>query len=119
MPRYQVGDSCFDDAVAAANVATSLQVGQTLTHSGKGHVVSVTSITATSEGQASVSYRYQPVDGGASITFAAPYYARPCGRLDWDDGITLGWAVVLVWVSSFGVLFLARALGFRDQEGEA
>lgn len=102
---YQVGTSCYGSALDAVAAIASSQVGALVQHGGAAYVVNVSSSTA-----ASITYFLQPVVGGSSISYTASVTPQPCGLMDWQDGIALGWAVAAAWIATAVVLNIRRSL---------
>ena len=102
---YQVGSSCYDTAAAAVSAIASAQVGAVVVHGGTAYVVDASAHTG-----ASVTYSLQPLAGGASISYTAAVTPQPCGLMDWQDGLTLGWAVAAAWIATAVVLHLRKAV---------
>jgi hypothetical protein len=98
---YQVGSVCYSDAQGAVAAIASSQVGAVVSHGGAAYVVNASDITS-----ASITYTLSPIAGGAAITLTAPVTPQPCGLLDWQDGIVLGWAIAAVWLAVAAVMFL-------------
>ena len=84
--------------MAASQVGNVVQIGTAT------YVVNVSSYTDTS-----ITYFFQPVGGGAGFTTAAMVSPLPCGLLDWQDGLTLGWSIAAVWIATAVVINLKRA----------
>jgi hypothetical protein len=102
---YQVGPSCYGDAIAAVHAIASSQVGTVVVHGGSAYVADATAVTATS-----ISYTLQPIAGGASISYVASVSPQPCGLLDWQDGLMLGWAVAAAWIAVAAVMLIRRGV---------
>lgn len=102
---YQVGPACYAEASAALAAIASGQIGAVVQHGGAAYVVDASSI-----GAASITYSLTPVAGGAALTVVSPVTVQPCGLLDWQDGLFLGWAVAGAWLATAAVLFLKRAV---------
>lgn len=107
---YQVGASCYSDASAAVAAIASSQVGTLVQHGGAAYVVD-----ATSSDAASITYRLQPVAPllllpTRTIELTASVTPQPCGLLDWQDGLALGWSVAAAWIATAVVLHLRKAV---------
>lgn len=102
---YQVGAVCYSSESAAASAIAAQSVGSVVTHSGAAFVVNVSDISASS-----ISYQLVPFGGGATVGVSVPINLQPCGMLDWQDGLALGWAVAGVWIAVAAVLSLRRGL---------
>lgn len=102
---YQVGGSCFGDAATAAAVSASSQAGAVVVVGSAAYGVEVSGVSG-----ASISYALHPVGGGSSLSLSVPFNAQPCGLLEWSDGLALGWAVAGVWLATFAVLMLRKAV---------
>lgn len=99
---FQVGPSCYGNAVAAVQAAASSQVGAIVVHGGAAYVVDAGTAT-----ESSITYSLQPVGGGATIAVTAQVTPQPCGLLDWQDGLVLGWGIAAVWIAA-AVVMVAR-----------
>lgn len=101
---YQVGTACYGDAASAVSAIASGQVGALVQHGGAAYVVDATAVTGSS-----ITYSLNPVDSGTALVVVAPVTAQPCGLLEWQDGLVIGWAVAGAWLATAAVLFLKRA----------
>lgn len=101
---YQVGATCYSSAQQALSAIASSQVGGVVMHGGAAYVVDVAGITA-----ASITYRLTPVAGGGSLQSLVQVTPQPCGLLQWQDGLTLGWGVAAAWIVTAAVMHLRRA----------
>jgi len=115
MASFQVGSACYPTAEAAAKAAASAQIGTLVPHGSSSYVVNASSADGTS-----ITYVLAPVAGGTAITVVAPYTAQPCGLLDLQDGLQIGWMVAAVWLLTKAVLVVKDAItGWGDQHGNA
>jgi hypothetical protein len=105
MASYQVGVNCYGSALAAAQAAASSQIGSVVSLGTSAYVVDVVAVSDTS-----ITYKFDPVEGTASITKAVPFTALSCGLLDASDGLLIGWGIATAWLVTAGVLFLRRGL---------
>lgn len=101
---FQVGASCYGDALSAVQAVASSEVGRVVPAGSAVYVVDVLGVT-----EASITYELSPITGGTALTMTAPISVQPCGLLDWSDGLFLGWAVAGVWLATFAVLHLRAA----------
>ncbi|HYP84396.1 hypothetical protein [Variovorax sp.] len=102
---FQVGSACYSDAQGAAAAIASAQVGTVVAHGGAAYVVDASAVSGTS-----ITYTLTPVSGGTAITLAAPVSVQPCGLLDWQDGMVLGWGVAGVWLAVAAVMVIRRGV---------
>lgn len=102
---FQVGSACYDTAPAAVSAIASAQVGTVVVHGGAAYVIDASSSTG-----ASITYSLQPVAGGAPISYTAAVTPQPCGLMDWQDGLTLGWGVAAAWIATAVVLHLRKVV---------
>ncbi|MDO8699118.1 MAG: hypothetical protein Q7J75_01610 [Rhodoferax sp.] len=102
---YQVGPFCYASALDAVAAMASSQVGAVVVKGSVAYVVDVGSYTASS-----ITYALRPVDGGAVISSTTAVAPLPCGLLDWQDGLALGWGVALVWLAVAAVMFVRRGM---------
>lgn len=85
-------------AIAAGEVGKVVEAGS---------VVYVVDASVTAAG--SITYTLNPVGGGSALVSAQTVELQPCGLLEWEDALTLGWAVATVWIVTFAVLHLRKA----------
>lgn len=104
MAGFQVGESCYPDALTAVKAMAAGQVGGMRQIGTATYVVDSTAQTATS-----ITYVLRNVSSTAAITTTETVAPVPCGKLDWQDGLTLGWAVAAAWIATAVVLFLRKA----------
>lgn len=101
---YQVGTTCYGSAQDALSAVASSQVGAIVVHGGAAYVVGVDAI-----GAASITYRLAPVVGGQVIQSTVQLVPQPCGLLQWQDGLSLGWGVATAWILTAAVMHLRKA----------
>lgn len=101
---YQVGSTCYSDASAALSAMASAQAGAVVVHGGAAYVVDASSVTTSS-----ITYTLLPVAGGSPIASTVALTPLPCGLLDWQDGLSLGWGVATAWVLTAAVMHLRKA----------
>jgi hypothetical protein len=104
MPFEQNGQ-CFATALEAANHAATGHLNDFVAIGSSTYSVNVTGVTATQ-----INYQLRALNSTAVINSVSPYTARPCGLYNWQDGVTLGWGVGLVFLAVFGLMFLTRGL---------
>ena len=102
---FQVGSTCYASAAQAVAASVSAQVGAVVTHGGAAYVVA----PSVSTGGA-VTYNLTPVAGGPIIQSVVQLEPMPCGLLDWQDGLTLGWLVAGAWLAVAAVMFMRRGV---------
>jgi hypothetical protein len=102
---FQVGSSCYAAASDAVAAAASSEVGAVVVRGSGAYMVDVASYTGSS-----ITYVLRSLDGLADITTTLAVTPLPCGLLDWQDGLTLGWAVAGAWIATAVVLFLRKAV---------
>lgn len=101
---YQVGSICYSSAQQALSAVASSQVGAVVNHGGAVYVVGVDAVASDS-----ITYRLTPVAGGALFQNTVQITPQPCGLLDWQDGLSLGWAVATAWIVTAAVMHLRKA----------
>lgn len=101
---YQVGTTCYGSATDALSAAASSQVGGVVVHGGASYVVGVDSVASTS-----ITYRLTPLMGGQPVQSVVQLSPQPCGLLEWQDGLSLGWGVAAAWIVTAAVMHLRRA----------
>jgi len=101
---YQVGTICYASAVEALAASASSQVGGVVVHGGAVYVVGVDAVAPDS-----ITYRLTPIAGGQALQNTVQLAPQPCGLLQWQDGLTLGWGVAAAWIVTAAVMHLRRA----------
>lgn len=101
---FQVGTTCYGSASDALAAAASSQVGGVVVHGGSVHVVGVDAVASTS-----ITYSLTPIAGGPPISSVVHLTPQPCGLLEWQDGLSLGWGVATAWILTAAVMHLRRA----------
>jgi len=102
---YQVGDACYSTALEAVQVMASKAVGSVVVIGSNAYVVNATSVSGSS-----ITYAFADVGGTGSIVKTATVNPQPCGLLDWQDGLTIGWAIAAAWIATAVVLHLRKAV---------
>lgn len=72
-----------------------------------GSVVYVVDAQVSAAG--SITYTLNPVGGGTAVVSSVAVELQPCGLLDWQDGLTLGWGIATAWIVTYAVLHLRKA----------
>lgn len=101
---YQVGSLCYGSDIAATQAIASGEVGKVVE---AGSVVYVVDAEATAAG--SITYTLNPVGGGTAVVSVHSVELQPCGLLDWEDALTIGWAIATAWIVTSAVLQLRKA----------
>lgn len=101
---YQVGATCYGSASDALSAVASSQVGGVVVQGGVAYVVGVDAVASNS-----ITYRLTPLSGGTALQNTVQLDPQPCGLLQWQDGLTLGWAVAAAWIATAAVMHLRRA----------
>lgn len=102
---YQVDSACYSTATAAAQASASAQVGAVVSQGGTLYALDVGAV-----GESSITYHLQPLGGGATVQTTVAYSAQPCGLLQVEDGIAIGWMVGGAWIAAYSIMFIARIL---------
>jgi hypothetical protein len=100
---WQVDGACYATQLQAVQAAVSREVGKVVSIGTASYVVDVTATTATS-----ATYVYRRVSGTPDITKVTPITVQPCGLLEWQDGLSLAWAVVAIWLGVYALRYLGR-----------
>lgn len=108
---FQVGTACYSTATEAAQASASSQVGTVVSHGGAAFVVDL--VSASND---SITYRLQPMAGGTPYQTTVGYTAQPCGLLQVQDGLTMGWMIAAAWIGAYALLFITKAL--RGETGD-
>ena len=108
---FQVGTACYSTATQAAQASASSQVGAVVSHGGVSYVVDLVEATGNA-----LTYRLQPMAGGTALQTTVGYTAQPCGLLQVEDGLTIGWMIAAAWIGAYALLFIAKVL--RGDNGE-
>lgn len=101
---FQVGTTCYSGAAQALSAAASGQVGAVVVHGGAAYVVGVDAVAADS-----ITYRFTPAAGGQVLQAVVQVTPQPCGLLDWQDGLSLGWGVATAWIVTAAVMYMRKA----------
>lgn len=101
---YQVGATCYGSATDALSAIASAQVGGVVVQGGAAYVVGVDAIASNS-----ITYRLTPIAGGTTYQNIVQLTPQPCGLLQWQDGLTLGWLVATAWIVTAAVMHLRKA----------
>lgn len=102
---YQVDSVCYSTELQALSASASSQVGAVVPHGGKSYVTGVSSVSASS-----ITYSFTSLDGLDSFVLVAPMTPQPCGLLDWQDGLTIGWGIATAWIVTVAVMFLRKGV---------
>ncbi len=101
---YQVGSLCYGSDLAATQAIAAREVGKVVE---AGSVVYVVDAEATAAG--AITYTLNPVGGGTALVSAQSVELQPCGLLDWEDSLTIAWAIATAWIVTFAVLQMRKA----------
>lgn len=105
MSGFQVGVSCYPDAISAVRAMAAQEVGSIRQIGSDQYVVDSTAQTATS-----ITYVFRNVASTAVVTSVETVVPLPCGLLDWQDGLVLGWAIAAAWIATAVVLHIRKAV---------
>lgn len=101
---YQVGFSCYGSDLAATQAIAAGEVGKVVE---AGSVVYVVDASVTVAG--SITYTLNPLGGGTALVSTHAVEIQPCGLIEWEDALTIGWAIATAWIVTFAVLQLRKA----------
>jgi hypothetical protein len=101
---FQVGSACYGTAGEALQAIAATQAGSVVVHGSAAYVVDAT-VSGTS-----ITYTLSPVAGGSALTYASTIQPQPCGLLDWQDGLVLGWGVAGAWLLVAAVMVLRKGV---------
>ena len=102
---FQVGTTCYSTADQALSAVASAQVGSVVIQGGAAYVIDVAGISA-----ASITYRLTPLNGGSVIQSTLQITPQPCGLLQWQDGLSLGWGVAAAWIVTAAIMQIRRSV---------
>lgn len=102
---YQVGDACYSTSLEAVQVMASKVAGGVVVIGSKAYVVNASSVTGSS-----ITYAFAEVGGVGTMSKTSTVTPQPCGLLDWQDGLTIGWAIAAAWIATAVVLHLRKAV---------
>ena len=101
---YQVGTTCYGSASQALSAIASDQLGSVVVHGGAAYVVGVDAVASSS-----ITYSFTPIAGGAPFISVVSMTPQPCGLMDWQDGLALGWGIATAWILTAAVMHLRKA----------
>lgn len=101
---YQVGGTCFNQKAQALSAQASAESGRIVSHGGDAHVVHVIAVSDTS-----VTYSLQPLAGGTATVLEVPQEPQPCQLMTMTDSAKIGGAIVLGWLTIYGIMSLLNA----------
>lgn len=105
MSGFQVGAVCYPDSLAAVRAMAALEVGG-LRQIGTSLFV----VDSSAQSGNSITYNFRDVASSSAFSVTQSVNPLPCGLLDWQDGLVLGWAVAAVWLTTSFVLYLRKAV---------
>lgn len=103
---WQVGAACYGTELAAAQALAASQAGVVLSTPAGLYALVPGAITGTS-----IEWQFAALDGGpAKPAAVVGVVSQPCGLLEWQDALQLGWSVVAAWALVYGIRFLIRTV---------
>jgi len=105
MAQYQTGADCVNTQLEAAQYQANQNEGATVQIGTNQYIISVTSVTASN-----ITYVFNRVSGTPNITKSITPTFQPCTKLTPQDSIDLAWLVVGVWVATYAIKVLFRAV---------
>lgn len=106
----QVAGRCLAD-IAEAAAATCANVGYVVQPvSGGAQSTECAAVQNPVNGLLSIRTAFL-ANGGTSWTATSKNYTPaylPCSVLGWEEGLALGWAVVIAWIGAVGVTYMAK-----------
>lgn len=99
---YEVHGTCYGSKSEALSATASYVQGGAVSNAGQAYIV--TAVPSVS----GLDYTFTPIAGGSPLLASVAVDPSPCGLLDWQDGIQLGWLVAGVWLAVLGLRIAAR-----------
>ena len=104
MPSYQYGDGCYGTQAAAAAAMAATEVGSVYSAGSR-----VWTVTGATVGASDVTFELTDlVSADPPITRTVATVFHDCSKLDWEDGLQLGWGIAAVWIVVAGIVFMTR-----------
>lgn len=102
---YQAGTICYATKTEALSALASANVGSFVVHGSTAFTVDVVSVSETG-----IFYKMRSVDGSSIIKVDQLFSPQPCGLLDWQDGLLLGWLIAAAWISVAAIMHIRKAI---------
>lgn len=102
---YQVGTVCYSTSQQALQAIASANVGSFVVNNGTAFTVDVVSVS-----NSGIFYKLRSVATGEIVKLDQSFSPQPCGLLDWQDGLLLGWLIAAAWISTAAVMHIRKAI---------
>ena len=102
---FQHGSACYSTAQQAAQAQASHLVGSIVQIGADPYAVNVTAVTDTT-----IALTLQQLAGPGVFTKTIQVNPQPCGLLQAEDAISLGWIIAAIWIGVFSLTFIARII---------
>lgn len=100
---FQQGSACYVTAQQANQAQASGLVGSLVQLGGEPFAVNVLDVT-----DIGITLQLQQVAGTGTVTKTISVTPQPCGLLQAEDALQIGWLIAAAWIGAFCVTFIAR-----------
>lgn len=101
---YQVGESCYSTALQAAQATAAQNVGSFVARGADLYVVQRYSETASQ-----IQYWMGGVGATTSFVQTVSFAPIPCGKIEWQDSLAMGWGIAAAWIVTAVIMNLRKA----------
>jgi len=113
MAGYQVDSVCYPTAMVAAQAFASGLGGGPWSVGSAACSGAYTVSAGGTEGAPTLVYTLTKLAGTcispSPASYTVAFAPSPCGLLDWEDGLAVGWGIAAAWIAVAVVLFLRKA----------
>lgn len=102
---FQHGSACYSTAKQAAEAQASHLVGSIIQIGQEPYAVDVSAVT-----DSTISLTLQQLTGPGVFTKTILVTPQPCGLLQVEDAISIGWLIAAIWIGVFSLTFIARII---------